>query len=379
MFKFVAIAFWLISMVKCARILSVFATPSPSHVLLGYEVSEELARRGHEVVMVTPHPKQLKMDNFSQIALTDLAHAWDSKLWKRLAQNVIIRKKILEEKSNYLDLYDMSAWKQTMYCYHMGYAIVESTYEDRQVKNLFKLNQTFDLVLLDHFYTEALLGIAHHFSAPVILFSALESSIWTHHMLKNPEFYSYMPNIFLGFSNSMNFAQRLSNTLLNLMDEAYKRFVAYPHHDKLLHQHLPLAPSLDELVQNISLIFVNAHASLGGAHAKVANLIDVGGMHVKPKNNLNEDVKNFLDNSPEGVVYFSLGSNLKPATMSKEKISAFLNAFTRLNVKILWKFDGELPEGKPQNLAIGRWFSQVDVLGKFKVYIFGWGGVCTLL
>lgn len=66
----------LFALIQCgegARILSLFPMPSGSHVILGYELSVELARRGHEVVMVTPYPNNPKIENFTEIYLKDLA------------------------------------------------------------------------------------------------------------------------------------------------------------------------------------------------------------------------------------------------------------------------------------------------------------------
>lgn len=62
----------LISHAKSARILSLFPMPSSSHVILGYELSVALAKKGHEVTMVTPYPKDPKIDNFKEIFLKDL-------------------------------------------------------------------------------------------------------------------------------------------------------------------------------------------------------------------------------------------------------------------------------------------------------------------
>lgn len=57
-----------------ARILSIFPMPSASHVILGQELSIELAKKGHEVVMITPYPKYPKVTNFTEIFLKDLAN-----------------------------------------------------------------------------------------------------------------------------------------------------------------------------------------------------------------------------------------------------------------------------------------------------------------
>lgn len=259
---------------------------------------------------------------------------------------------------------DMSILKQLIYCYYLGYMVIEGTFKDPQIQALLKSNEKFDVIIMDQFYNEALLGIGYHFQVPVILLSSLESPMWTHYMVGNPDYYSYMPNAYLKTKSRMSFFKRLSNTVVNLAEETYKNLIALPYHDTLMHEYIPSAPQLKTLMRNVSLIFVNSHISTGEASPKVPNMIDIAGMHIKPKNTLPDNVKTFLDNSKEGVIYFSLGSNLKPSVLPEEKRKAILEAFSKLNVKILWKWDEDNLPGQPKNVVIGKWFPQVDVLGE---------------
>lgn len=52
--------------------------------------------------------------------------------------------------------------------------------------------------------------------------------------------------------------------------------------------------------------------------------INIGGAHIKPTKPLPEDLQRFLDESKDGVIYFSLGSVVKSSKLPKDKISAFL-------------------------------------------------------
>lgn len=260
-------------------------------------------------------------------------------------------------------MYDMSPPVQLVYCYHLGYMVINGAFNDKQVRDLLKSDEKFDLVLMDHFYNEALLGIAHHFGAPVILSSSLESPMWTHHMVKSPDYYSYIPNAYLQVPYPKNFLQRLASTLLNLSDTLYRELVAYPYHNKVLHQHLPAAPHLSELVYNVSLILVNSHVSTHMASPKVPNMVEVAGMHVRTKNALPNDLKQLLDDSNEGVIYFAMGSNLKPSLLPNKTRDALLRAFSKLKVKILWKYDEDHLPNQPKNVIINKWYSQVDILG----------------
>ena len=54
-----------------ARILGVFPIPSKSHALLGQPIFVELAKRGHEVVFISPFPMENPPKGYRDIALTE--------------------------------------------------------------------------------------------------------------------------------------------------------------------------------------------------------------------------------------------------------------------------------------------------------------------
>lgn len=69
-----------------------------------------------------------------------------------------------------------------------------------------------------------------------------------------------------------------------------------------------------------------------------------------------------MDNSQDGVILFSLGTNVKGTDLPPETTQALLKAFSRLKQNILWKFEGELPN-LPKNVKIMKWLPQSDILG----------------
>jgi len=77
-----------------------------------------------------------------------------------------------------------------------------------------------------------------------------------------------------------------------------------------------------------------------------------------------KDLKNFLDGGTEGVVYFSLGSNVRSETMSDEKKQVFLAAFAELPQRVLWKWEANYTSELPSNMKLARWLPQQDILGE---------------
>jgi glucuronosyltransferase len=65
----------------------------------------------------------------------------------------------------------------------------------------------------------------------------------------------------------------------------------------------------------------------------------------------------------DGVIYFSLGSNVRSNLIPDKKRLAFLEAFSELPQKVLWKWESDILPGQPSNVKIGKWLPQQDILG----------------
>ena len=67
---------------------------------------------------------------------------------------------------------------------------------------------------------------------------------------------------------------------------------------------------------------------------------------------------------------FSLGSNVKSAQLPTEKRNDFLEIFGKLKQRVLWKWEDDKLAGKPDNVMIGKWLPQDDVLAHPNVRLF---------
>lgn len=70
-----------------------------------------------------------------------------------------------------------------------------------------------------------------------------------------------------------------------------------------------------------------------------------------------------MDNAKHGVIYFSLGSNVKSVNLPDHVRKAILKTLGRYNQTIIWKFEENLP-GAPKNVHIVQWAPQQSILGK---------------
>jgi glucuronosyltransferase len=76
-----------------------------------------------------------------------------------------------------------------------------------------------------------------------------------------------------------------------------------------------------------------------------------------------QDIDKFLNESEHGAIYFSLGSTVRADTFSQQKIDAFLQAFSELPQRVLWKWEGNSLSGQHKNIKTAKWLPQTDVLG----------------
>ncbi|XP_067012315.2 UDP-glycosyltransferase UGT5 [Anabrus simplex] len=122
--------------------------------------------------------------------------------------------------------------------------------------------------------------------------------------------------------------------------------------------------------KNASLVLLNTHFSLSYPRPFTPNTIEVGGMHITPGEKLPEDIQKYMDEAEHGVVYFSLGSNVKNKDMPLAMRQAFLDTFAKLKQKVLWKWEADAIPGLPDNVRIGKWMPQNDILAHPNLRLF---------
>ncbi|XP_019531373.3 UDP-glycosyltransferase UGT5-like [Aedes albopictus] len=351
-------AFWTIcglNYAETARILGVFPTPSKSHWLLGSALMKELALDGHDVTDVSPFQLAESPANYHHVKVqTD--HVFFDHVMEQFYKEA-----------------DSSAFSKIINLYNVVNFFSNTTLTSPEVKELLRSDQKFDLIILEIFLDDALLGFAEHFKCPVVGMTTHGTLEWINTLVGNPQPLSYVPHVHIGFSNPMDFWQRLTNVLFTILDNYLITHHLYPAQEEIFRAAFPNATrSLSELRKDaVSLVLVNNHFSLSYPRPYVPNMIEIGGFHVKRKvNQLPENIRRFIENSSDGVIYFSMGSNLKPSLMGKEKLQAVLDSFAVVPHRIIWKYDNESMHLDPSKYLISKWLPQDDILAHPNVKLF---------
>lgn len=81
-----------------------------------------------------------------------------------------------------------------------------------------------------------------------------------------------------------------------------------------------------------------------------------------------QKIQLFMDTAEHGVIYFSLGGNIKSTLLPEVRLAQMMRAFGKLKQKVLFKWENETLPNKPKNVMTAKWFPQNDVLGKYDVY-----------
>lgn len=242
-------------------------------------------------------------------------------------------------------------------------SIPRLTLQNGHVQNLLKSNQRFDIVIVEVTMAESLLGFGHFYKAPTILIQPVGSNYISNRIVGNSEPLAYVPIQMGPLTDEMTFLQRLLNTLAVIITRPIYTFISLPLQEEMLQHFFPDAPTVDDLLKNVSIILLNAHHSIVETpRPYMPNMIPVGGLHVQPQN-LPHDLKVYLDEAKHGAVLFSLGSNARSADLPPEKIKIILNTFSSFKQRFLWKFENESLLDVPDNVKIKKWLPQRAVLG----------------
>jgi glucuronosyltransferase len=119
----------------------------------------------------------------------------------------------------------------------------------------------------------------------------------------------------------------------------------------------------DAFQESVSLALLNTHYTLNFPVPYLPNLIEIGGFHVNEKTNpLPEDIKSFIESAEHGVIYFSMGGNLKPSLMADQKKIDIIAALSKTKQKILWKWDDLDVQVDRKKFLVQKYFPQDDIL-----------------
>ncbi|XP_046402604.1 uncharacterized protein LOC124168427 [Ischnura elegans] len=337
---------------RAANILGLFPISSRSHNNVYSTITRALAQRGHRFTVVTSQPLDSPPPNYQQI---DVGH---------LVNHLIGFNDTKE--TGPLKLFSKLGDMIDDICGVLKYEKVHDLIKNGGEKN-------FDLIIMSNFFSECFYPFGHIYKVPIVMISPSGAMPSTYSAIGNFRLPSFYAEPLIGYSDTMNFKERLLNTMLFVGFSGFYKYYIQGKMEIVMREAFGEdTPSISELEQHVSLALLNNHFALNQARSTVPSMVEVGGLHIKPPKELPKDLKTYLDGAgKEGVLYFSLGSVLKSANLADEKRNAFVTAFSKLKQKVLWKWEGKSPiPGQSKNVRTEKWLPQQDVLAHPNVKAF---------
>ncbi|KAI7815625.1 UDP-glucuronosyltransferase [Rhyzopertha dominica] len=338
-----------------ARILGIAGYPSYSHQIAYRPLWKQLSLRGHQVVVLTPNP----MNDSTLTNLTEI----DLSIAYRLYEDKYNGPKLITE--NHDKFFTLAYAFQKML-----YDIYDQELAQPAVQTLIQnKSEHFDLVIVEDVYP-ALFGFSERFSCPHIGIISTDAAYYVHRAVGNPNHPVQNPNHVLPFDGERGFFERFATTLFYVAAEYFTSY--FDDADQLMKKYFGSdIRSVYEIMNNMSMLFVNVNpVTYDIRPVSPATVFIGGGIHIQKPKPLPKDLQLYLDNATEGVIYFSLGSNVKSIYISNDTLNVILNTFEMLPYQILWKYEDEDLPRKMSNVKIAKWVPQQDVLRHPNVKLF---------
>ncbi|XP_074028347.1 uncharacterized protein [Leptinotarsa decemlineata] len=344
-----------VTMCDCSNILGIMPTASLSHQIPFHPLWRELSLRGHQVTVLTTDPMQ-------DHSLTNL-----TEIHMRFSYDFFEKVKFYETLGDDT----MNFWDQGKYLQNITIDYTYLILQSEEVRNLLKSGKKFDLVIAEaHF--PAIIGLIGSFRCPWIGVSSMDPAMYVHvaagnpnHPILNPDYNlaiedpttpCFLDRVF-SFIYRAAYIYEFNTNLLPILTEIYEGTVED-------------LPPFTDILKNISMLFTGTSPIFQNLRPVYPNTIALGtGMHLSKPKPLPKGLKQFLDGADNGVIYFSLGSNVKSKTMSNEFKKAIIGAFAEIPYKVLMKIDGEL-EGISSNVLVQNWMPQQDILRHPNIKLF---------
>ncbi|CAG9786684.1 unnamed protein product [Diatraea saccharalis] len=345
---------------ECANILYVVPFTSRSHTIMLKPIGLELARKGHNVTVITGYLEKTDLPNYHQIKI-DHKEIWEILGTER--PNVFTMTEISAE-----EFHDLIFWRG-------GLAFTEMALNSSQVRQFLAKDNKFDLVISEQFFQEAMYTLALKYRAPLALVTTFGNCMRHNIATRNPLQLATVIPEFLDLNEPTSFWARLRNFYFTFYEFAWWRYWYLVEQEHLAKKYIPglpdKMPSLYDIQKNVSLFLINSHFSFDSAVAYLPNIVEIGGVHLSHSiEKLPQDLQTLLDKATDGVIYVNFGSNVRSSELPVDKMNAFLKIFSEINQTILWKWEDDKSEIKSKNIVFRKWFPQKEILSHPNIKVF---------
>ncbi|XP_077977058.1 2-hydroxyacylsphingosine 1-beta-galactosyltransferase-like [Glandiceps talaboti] len=368
-FGFLLLCMSLVHISSCSKLLILPGFPPGSHYMFMSKLGRTMVDKGHDATMLINEgfeimqAKQIKAD--------------DSKF------------SFVKYQGTFTDEYIKETHRSTMGGTLNGTAtiwdlldIIQTLSRDcdllLQDDELFKQlrSSNYDIVLANNFNLCHIL-IIQKLGLPFVsvstqrIFPMMDSSL--HHI---PSYPSYVPAMYSGLPDQMNFLQRLNNFGHYVMSYLVFNYVlSAPFENLKIKYNIRPDATLHELLGTFEVALFCFDFAFEFPRPLMPSTKYIGGLLAKPASRLEEEFDEYVQSAEHGIVVFAVGSTTNLA-YNMGMAEMFVTAFARLPQKVIMHYDGPPPPGLGSNTKLAKWLPQNDLIGhpKTKAFI-GHGGM----
>jgi len=340
------------SCVQSHHVLFVHNLGTKSHLITMKPLMEELLERGNKVTSIIFDSVKISHKNYTEMvipnALDDLMKEGSKKLMEKGGTN---------KMNPYLWWWAINMYKEKTG--DMALSLLRTEPVMKLIRERPKIDALVYLAPYNAFFAEL-------FDCPMITFMPAGPISFMMGGTGNVINHSIQPSLTSSFIEPMTFKERIQNWIMISVSKAFLGWqtnLMYSYQKKFFFDEfgIELSHPGDTQIKKQALYLGGSHPITHGAWQYNPSVIEVGGLHLKEAGPLPADLQEFMDSATDGVVLVSFGSSLKPDQMPEEKVQVFIDTFKQLGMKVIWKWDAEMP-GLPDNILLSSWLPQQDLL-----------------
>ncbi|ALC38850.1 Dot [Drosophila busckii] len=343
------------------NILAVFPHDGYSHFKVVTPVLEELARRGHQLTVISfvnntaANYEQLLLATEAEQATTINREYLNGMQTGRSLKNMFVE---------YFDLFK-GAQTNCERLFASGY--VQQVLQRHQ-------RQPYELLLTEYFSSDCQLALGKLLGLPIIGLSTCALMPYHYDRIDLPDTPSHIQSQYVGYAQRLSWFERLENFI-----QAKSLKLLYAHHtnradNALIKRYLHLDMDVAAVArEQTAFIWVNQHYSHLGSRPRTPQLLEIGGVHIteQAKQQLPTHIAKFLQQSPQGVIFISWGSQVLASSIDQHKLQSMLQVLSAQPLNVIWKWEADkLPLMNNEKFLFVKWAPQLALLAQAEVKIF---------
>ncbi|CAH2248035.1 jg12741 [Pararge aegeria aegeria] len=348
MAKSVVLVYYFVAQILAAqsyKILGIFPSLDRNNYLTYRGLFRELANRNHDVTLISHFLLPDAPAGYRDVQLSD-KHVFKGLSFESVIVNDISRVPF-----------------ETLVSTKAGNDDCKTLMNNHEVIHMIRNRPRYDVIIAESYNSDCALALAANLSTPYIAFNPQPLHPWHYNRLGINFNSAYISQSLLPYGKQPWFFDRVKSFILYYITNWVYYIGSQVTDHVYLYKYLgDNLETLESIASNASVVFVNTHKSVFGGVVRPDNVVDIGGIHIRPPKVIPTEIERFINEAEHGVIYVNLGTTVKDSTLPVDKLNELVSTFRRLPLRVLWKWDGANLENLPRNIMTMKWLPQYDIL-----------------